>query len=534
MSLVAGPPSSTTARSMVRNIMDYGAAPDGKTLNTTAFQRSIDDAHRAGGGTVYAPPGTYLTGGIELKSRVTLYLEAGCVLLGSTSLSDYAFHPGNDVRYDVTGYHLIFAQDAEDITLCGLGTIDGKGESNWYKKVDLPPILPSEAWRYSGAWDYVPRNHNYRPSPMVEFVRCRNVHVSGITLMNSPSWDFRVVLCNSVFIDGIRVRNPIFGRNTDGLDISGSSNVFISNCDIVCGDDAICLKSENSYGETVPTRNITISNCTITTSCNAFKLGTASLGAFENIVLTNCVFYAASGSPLNTRVIGGVNLEVADGGSIDGIVVSNIRMENVRTPIFVRLEQRKKTKAVSFLRNVLIDGIEASGAVVTSSITGVPGLHPSDITVSNCRIRMDAGGKSQWAHREIPELVNGYPESNMMGRLPAYAFYLRHADRVRLRNIECITDKADSRPAVVCDHVDDVVLDGLELSTPQGGAPLFDLRDTRRAFLTGMRSPLDNQLFAQVSGDNSSQVTLLGNSLNAKEEAIHCINGASTDAVRVG
>ena len=51
---------------MVRNIMDYGAAPDGKTLNTTAFQRAIDDAHRAGGGTVYAPPGTYLTGGIEL------------------------------------------------------------------------------------------------------------------------------------------------------------------------------------------------------------------------------------------------------------------------------------------------------------------------------------------------------------------------------------------------------------------------------------------------------------------------------------
>lgn len=532
MSVVAGPSASVTARCMVKNILKYGATPDGKTMNTKAIQRAIDDVYRAGGGTVYAPPGAFLTGGIELKSRVTLYLEAGCVLLGSTSLADYAFHPGNDVRYDVTGYHLIFAQSAEDICICGTGTINGQGASNWYEKVPTPPIPPNESWKYSGAWDYVPKNHNYRPSPMVEFVRCRNVRVSDITLMNSPSWNLRVVLCHSIFIDRLRVRNPNYGRNADGLDISSSSNVFVCNCDIVCGDDAICLKSENSYGETLPTRNITIVNCAITTSCNGFKLGTASLGSFENIVFSNSVIYAATESPLNTRVIGGVNLEVADGGSIEGIVVSNIRMENVRTPLFVRLEQRRK-KEGTYLRNVLIDGIEASGAIVASSITGVPGLHPSDITVSNCRIRTDVGGEAQWAHRKIPELANGYPESNMMGRLPAYGFYLRHADRVRLRNIECIADKPDGRPAVVCDDVNDIILDGLELSAPQGGAPLFDLRETRRAFLTGMRSPFGNKLFAQVGGANSSGITLLGNSLNQAEQPLSYVRGAAVDAARV-
>ena len=517
---------------MARSVLDYGATPDGKTISTKAIQRAIEDVFRAGGGIVYVPPGAFLTGGIELKSRVTLYLEAGCVLLGSTSLTDYANHPGNDVRNDVTGYHLIFAENAEDIAICGAGIIDGQGETNWYEKVQLPLPPADEVWRSYGAWNYVPKNHNYRPSPMVEFARCRNVRVSGITLKDTPGWDLRVVLCRSVVIDGIRVRNPNYGRNADGFDISGSSNVFISNCDIMTGDDAICLKSEDSYGETVPTRNITVTNCAITTSCNGLKLGTASLGSFENVVFSNSVIYSATGSALNTRVIGGINLEVADGGSIDGIVVSNIRMQNVRTPVFVRFEQRKK-KEGAFLRNVLIDGIDASGAIAASSITGVPGLRPSDISISNCRIRVEEEGQAEWARREIPELKDGYPESNMMGRLPAYGLYIRHADRIRLRNIEFIADKPDSRPAIICDDVNDVILDGLELSAPQGGEPLFDLRDTRRAFLTGMRSPLGNKVFARVSGAASSGIVLLRNSLNENERALKFTRGATEDAAKM-
>src|SRR5579863_7884547 len=77
-----------------KNILQYGAKPDGKTLNTRAIQRAIDDAFQAGGGTVHVPSGVFLTGRLDLKSRVTLYLDAGCTLLGSTSLSDYASADG--------------------------------------------------------------------------------------------------------------------------------------------------------------------------------------------------------------------------------------------------------------------------------------------------------------------------------------------------------------------------------------------------------------------------------------------------------
>jgi polygalacturonase len=516
-----------------RSILDFGAKPDGKTLNTRAIQRAIDAVFQAGGGLVYAPPGNFLTGGLELKSRVTLYLEAGCVLLGSPSISDYTYHPGPPIKGDANGHHLIFAQQAEDVTLCGLGTINGQGENYWEPNPLRPPVSPDEAWHDVASGHYQAINGNDRPSPMVEIVQCRNVRISGVTLMNSAGWTLRPIDCESVFIDGVRIRNPFWGRNTDGMDITACRNVFVSNCDIIGGDDGICLKSENPYGNDVPpSKNITISNCAISSASNGFKMGTATFGAFENIVFSNSVIYSDSGSPMMNRVIGGINIETVDGGSVDGVVISNIRMQNVRAPIFVRLGQRTRREG-SFLRNVLIDGVDAEGSIVTSSITGVPGLRPSEISIANCRMRTVAQGQTDWARRNIPEVIDQYPESWMMGRLPAYGFYVRHADRVRLRNIEYITDRPDGRPAILCEDVDDIILGGLELSAPIGGGPLIEMKNTRRAFLTGIRSPEECKIFAQVSGPESAGIELIGNSIPNGQKTISNAADVAKDAVRI-
>jgi len=516
-----------------KSILDYGAVPDGKTMNTQAIQRAIDTVFRAGGGLIYAPPGTFLTGGIELKSRVTLYLEAGCVLLGSSSLSDYSYHPGPAEHEDANVRHLIFAQNAEDVTICGPGTIDGQGQAYWQHNADHGPVPPDRVYRDVASGHYHPIGNNSRPSPMVEIAQCRNVRISGVTLRNSPGWTLRPIACDGVLIEGIRVRNPFWGPNTDGMDITACRNVFVSNCDIIGGDDGICLKSEDPYGSDVPvSKNITITNCVVSSASNGFKMGTATHGAFENIVFSNSVLYSDNDSPVMNRIIGGINIETVDGGSVDGVVVSNIRIQNARTPIFVRLGQRTKG-ADTFLHNVLIEGVDAVGAIVTSSITGVPELRPTDITISDCRIRTVEQGPAHWGHREIPEVADHYPESSMMGRLPAYGFYVRHADRVRLRNIEVITDRPDSRPAVVCDDVNDVILAGLELSAPAGGAPVFDLRNTRRAFLTGMRAPAGSNLFAQVRGADSADIRLLGNSLEHGQLAVSYTGGATENAIKL-
>jgi hypothetical protein len=524
---MATPGVGLAATPAAKSILDYGAIADGKTLSTKAIQRAIDDVFRAGGGLVYCPPGIFLVGGLELKNHVTLYLEAGCVLLGSTSIKDYAYFPGPPEKGDANGHHVLFARNADDIGLCGLGTINGQGEA-YRHNVHRPPVKPEDLWKDVVAFDYSPID-NLRPSPMVEFAQCRNVRISGVTLMNASGWTLRPIACETVVIDGIRIRNPNYGSNTDGLDITACRNVFVSNCDIATGDDAICIKSENPYGDVLPTKNVTITNCVLTTSCNGLKLGTATFGAFENIVFSNSVIYNDTNSPLNTHVIGGINVEMVDGGNVDGVVVSNIRMQNVRTPIFVRLGQRTRSEE-TFVRNVLMEGIDADGAVVTNSITGVPGLRPHDITIRDCRFRTVEEGKADWIQRPIPEAVKAYPESRMMGRLPAYGFYIRHADRIRLRNIEFITDRLDARPAIVCDDVDDVVLFGLEMSAPVGGAPLLDLRNTRRAFLTGMRAPRGVPTFVQVSGTDSSDIILTGNHHPPGQTPVRFIDGAKNDA----
>ena len=112
-------------------------------------------------------------------------------------------------------------------------------------------------------------------------------------------------------------------------------------------------------------------------------------------------------------------------------------------------------------------------------------------------------------------------------------FYVRHADRVRLRDVQCITDQPDERPAIVCDDVDDVILDGLDLSAPEGGAPLFDLRNTRRAFLIGMRCPAGPRVFTQVSGEASAGIALSGNSLDADQQAATYVDGATAGSTKI-
>jgi len=505
------------------NVLDYGAKPDGKTLNTPAIQRAIDEASAAGGGVVYVAPGDYLVGGLQMKSGVTLYLEAGARLLGSIHIQDYTHYEGLSEFGDTNGHYLIYARGAQDIAICGLGCIDGQGSAYW-RNTHRQPVKQDMMWADVATFDYMPID-NHRPSPMLEFAQCGNVHVTDVTLKNAPGWTLRPVACDGVFIDGIQILNPRIGPNTDGLDITASCNVFVSNCHIDTGDDAICIKSENPYGKVLPTRNITITNCVVTTVCNGFKLGTASLGGFENIVFSNSVIYSDGASPLNAHVIGGINIEVVDGGHADGISVSNIRMENVRTPIFVRLGTRNNGKD-SYLRNISIQGVEASGAVLSSSITGVPGLRVQDVSITDCRIRTVEAGRAEWARPAVSEHEKAYPEARMFGRLPAFGFYLRHADRIRLRNLELIADRSDARPAIVADDVNDLIVSGVETRGAVGATAVMDLFDTSDAYVTGNRAPAGQKVLAAIRGSKSARNLVQGNAVRDGQQETQYSEGA--------
>jgi len=531
-SLLGAPvPAAKEAKSGARifDVKEFGATGGGVTLDTAPINKAIDACNAAGGGVVYVPPGIYLSGTVILKSNVTLYLEAGATLLGSKNISDYPPQPQSlkagqnnsafekDLR-DAASYHLIFARDAENVGLAGLGRIDGQGSAFWVPSGRVQP-QPEDAWKDVIAYDWKPNPP--RPSPMLEFYNCKNLHIENLRIENSPGWTLRPIHCDNVFISGISIKSSVYGSNTDGIDPTCCHNVFISDCFIDSGDDAICLKSENPYGENLRvSKNITITNCVLSGCCNGLKFGTATHGGYENIVFTNSVIFNDD-VPFSSRIISGIALEIVDGGSIDGVVISNIKMQRVRTPIFIRRGNRKPSADGSpgTLRGVMIENIHATDSILTSSITGLPGFDVEDVTLSNIRIDSEEGGQAEWVNREIPENPKMYPEARMFGRLPSYGFYCRHVTGLRMKNLEFKAAATEARPVIFCDDVKDLDIAGLRSAPIVGTQPVIKLVQTRKVLLQNCSAPAGTKTFLEVQGDKTEDVVLMTSHLGAAENA---------------
>lgn len=490
---------------------DHGARGDGKALDTTALNGTIDACNQAGGGVAYVGPGTYLCGTVVLKSNVTLYLEAGATLLGSTKLSDYTEQRGASGKGG--GRHLIFAREAENIGLAGPGLIDGQGSKFWVPSGRVRPA-PENAWRDVATYDWKPLP---RPSPLLEFYNCRYLRIEDVRIENAPSWTLRPIQCNQVFIRGISIKNPVIGPNTDGLDLTCSQNVFVSDCMIDTGDDTICLKSENPYSDEIPvSKNITITNCVLSSCCNGLKFGTATRGGFENITFSNSVIFNEDVSPA-ARTIAGIAVEMVDGGWVEGVVISNIRMQRVRTPIFIRRGARRERSdgTPGTLRGVMIDNLHATGAILTSSITGLPGFEVEDVNLSNIRIDSDEAGPSEWADLNVEEHAKGYPEARMFGRLPAAGLYCRHVRGMRARNVGFRFSPKEERPAVIFDDVRDGVISGLRTTPVHGVQSVVRLSQSKEIVVRDCVAPPSTTpyVYLDVRGDQTEHIVVMGNDL---------------------
>ena len=434
------------------DIRNYGAVAGGKTLCTAAIQKAVDHCAAAGGGTVYFPPGVWLSGTIELRSHVTLRLDAGCRLLGSSNPADYPPRVPKIHSYSniYVRQSLIRGEDLEHVAICGLGTIDGQGGKFHWPGYTNRPFL-------------------------IRLVGCRDVLVENVTLCNSPMWMQQYLACQRVTIRGIAVDNHAT-YNNDGIDLDGCRGAVISDCKIDSDDDGICLKSTGEQ----PCENVTITNCVVSSHCNAIKMGTESHGGFRNITITNCTIASPTGTKTingSDRGLGGLALELVDGGTLENVAVSNLAIDGVTTPLFLRLGNRARPidkdmpkPGMGTFRNVVLSNIVATRAAkVGCSITGVPGGAIENVQLSNIQLSFEGGGTRQQAAAKVPEKESSYPEGAMFGTLPAYGFYCRHVVGLKLRDVRLRTDGPDFRPAVVGQDVRELVVDGLDVH-PAGGA----------------------------------------------------------------
>ncbi|MDA7865198.1 glycoside hydrolase family 28 protein [Akkermansiaceae bacterium] len=442
------------------DITDFGAIGDRKTINTEAVQKTIDSCHAAGGGVVRIPPGEFQIGTIRLKSNITLSLDHGASLLGSTNIADYSTKGLDDPREG--GPHcLIYAKDAKNITIEGLGVIDSRGSYLHFPRVKVR----------GGKRMIRPR--------LLRMDNCEDLTFSGVTYKRPAFWGLHLVDCRNIHFSAVTIRFRNNNYNNDGLDLDGCENVVIENCDIDAGDDAICLKSSKN-----PCRNITVRGCRVSSNTAPLKFGTSSRGGFINVKVTNCYFYD---SPM-----GAIKLQLVDGGRLEDINISRIVMKNVGNPIFIRLGNRGSTfsadrsqKApVGTLRNVRISDVVAEVTVedrekaasapykglkvdrtpgVTDKekskagpimITGIPGHLIENVTLKNVKISYPGGGTPDDAKRKVPEDIERYPEQFFFGVLPSWGAYIRHAKNIEFNKVELTLRGEDAREKLFLEDVE--------------------------------------------------------------------------------
>lgn len=451
----------------------FGIYSDGVTLNTRSIQFAIDYIQQQGGGRLVFDVGRFLTGSIHLKSNVTLHLLEGAVLLGALNPMDYD-------RKGLTA--LILCHDQQNIAITGIGVIDGQGREVARNVVELVHKgLIKDAFR------------NDRPEvpirPMLIYFRsCKNILISGVTMRNAAAWVQTYDQCKNLRIDSITVDSRAFWNN-DGIDIVDCDSVAITNSYIDADDDAICLKSHDANAVC---QNVLVRNCTIRSSANGIKFGTASLGGFRNVRLINIKVFDTYRSA--------IALEAVDGGFLENVEADSIQVLNSGHAIFLRIGERITGKK-GRLENIRIKNVSAEIAATKPDagyeyegpiedlprnisppiiIAGMPDAIIKNISFNNIELKHPGGGNPLFAKvslnelDRVPEEKATYPEFSKFKELPAWGIYIRHARDIKFSNVKLSCAKKDYRTAIVMDDVHQAEFITTTIKEVDKKKPLFE------------------------------------------------------------
>lgn len=453
----------------------FGIEANGITLNTLSIQKAIDYVSQNGGGRIIFPAGKYLTGTIYLKSNVTLHLERGAVILGSKNPFDYPL----DTLGSITWKALIYAVRQENIAITGQGMIQGGGIDNALNTLNMVQRgLIEDELKYD-------RVREWKRPQNIYFLACKNIVIQGITLKDPASWNQTYDQCEDLLVDGITVDSKSYWNN-DGIDLVDCVNVVVRNSFFDAADDAICLKSHDA---TKFCDNILIENCTARSSASAFKFGTVSRGGFRNVTVRNLTVYDTYRSAITFAAV--------DGGFVENILVDGVRSINTGNVIYLRIGDRWSKGKKPSMKNITIKNVYAEVPaakpdagysyegpiedlprnISPASIVGLPNYKIQNVVLENIEMVYPGGGDPFYAYRgtkaedleSIPEMETAYPEFSQFKELPAWGFYLRHAENVTLKNITFKALKADYRPAVVADKISDSRFVDVKTVEPDAG-----------------------------------------------------------------
>ena len=483
------------------SIDDFGGVGDGVFLNSDAFASAIDALASRGGGRLVVPTGIWLTGPITLKDNIELHVSPDAVLLFSSDRSLYPIvetvFEGLDTRRCQAP---INADGARNIAITGGGTIDGNGDS--WRQVKKSKMAPSQ-WKQllaGGGFTnekgnvWYPDSSSFRGSAvsdafnvpqgldteeewnsvktylrpvLIGLKNCENVLLEDCLFQNSPCWNIHPLMCRSVIINNITVRNPWYSQNGDGLDVDSCEDVLVVNSSFDVGDDAICIKSgknEDGRRRARPCRNLIVDNCIVFHGHGGFVVGSEMSGGVQNISVRNCRF-------LGTDV--GLRFKSCRGrgGVVENIFIEDIVMMNIPTePLLFDLHYGGKSAVeaaadgaspfdVEFVpadettpqfKNIFISDIVCSGAARAMYFNGIPEKNIENIVVENCEIVSELGADLRYSDGVLLKDVN-------INQSKGYGYSVVNCRNVSIE--DCSDASGKSSPDVFQYNSENVVID---------------------------------------------------------------------------
>ncbi len=408
------------------HVLETGAKAGGKTLCTKAIQSAIDKCTEAGGGRVIVSGGTYLTGTLILKENVNLYLAADGILLGSPNCEDYPER--TDVSHVMTdclprwrNAAMIYAEECKNIAITGPGTIDCNGTSFVKKKEGN-----------TACWDYE-RIDAPTPPRAVFFAGCQHIKLEDVTMVNQPAgWSYWITDCDFVTIDKLKILANVNYPNNDGIHINSSRNVTVSNCMITTGDDCIVVRANNAaLKENKVCEKVVVTGCTLTSYSGGIRIGWTQDGVIRNCTFSNIIM-------TDTSV--GISIHLphmepdrrlpytADMGReatlIENLTFSHIIMDKTASlPIKIRIDPNPRLLCCG-IRNLYFTDIHSRGPELPK-IEGRKETPVENISFANCTFEMTDGS-------EFVNLSRHGAQEHYDGGF--YPMYIRYANNISFHN----------------------------------------------------------------------------------------------------
>jgi polygalacturonase len=503
------------------DVRAFGATGDGKTLDTAALQAAIDACHRAGGGTVRVPPGTYLASPFEVRSSVTLHLEAGSTILGSPRLEDYDVE-GRDASGESERAGLVTARRAERVAIVGRGTIDGNALAFHDPKTahdagDFDRSLTRQGAGYMPKgvlFEHGPIAHGERPGNLVRFLECRDVLVHGVTIQNSPTWTTHYRRCENVTIEAVRIDSDASGRripNDDGIDLVECDDVRILGCDIDTGDDCVAL-----FGS----QRVVVTGCTLSTRSVAIRVGADHVRDVRDCVFSNLVIHDANR---------GLGVFVRSSGGVENVVFSDVV---IRTHLLTG-HWWGKAEPVHVSSLLFTPGVETPGRIrnVTFArlrveaehgmvLWGSPDAPLEDITLDDVRVRIRRGTHSDAWGGNVDLRQTREPGRALFKRdLPALLAV--HTDRLAVRNLA--VDWADDVPdyfahAIEAEAFRELVVDGFRGRQARRTGAAIRLANGEDVVVRDSRAAPGTDVFVEAAGVGGRKL-LAGNDVRSARRA---------------